>query len=157
MKGLKKRKVLRNTKERQKTNELYAKGERSQDLKCRKCWKWVYGVDIQALSVTCGECVQHEIPYEPPAPKSTKPRGWHLLSEFVDKDKKVYHKGVEMPDLFGTKRPTKMKKVKKDDDAPKQKRRTKKQIETELLEAELKKLTVNGKQKRKYTKRKRYL
>jgi len=45
------------------------------------------------------------------------------MSEFVDKDGKVFHKGKEMPKLKGTLKPTKVKPPKK-----KIKRRTKEQI-----------------------------
>jgi len=37
---------------------------------------------------------------------SDKPRGWHLKKEFVDKEGNVYFKGVEQPQLKGTKKPT---------------------------------------------------
>lgn len=36
-----------------------------------------------------------------------KPRGWHLMKEYVDKDGNVFHKGIEQPHLKGTKNPTK--------------------------------------------------
>tara|TARA_B100000925_G_scaffold185581_1_gene140234 strand:+ start:284 stop:724 length:441 start_codon:yes stop_codon:yes gene_type:complete len=52
-----------------------------------------------------------------------RPAGWHFMSEFVDKDGNVFHKGVEQPKLKGTLPPTKVKKPKK-----KTKRRTKDEI-----------------------------
>jgi flagellar biosynthesis GTPase FlhF len=36
-----------------------------------------------------------------------KPRGWHLMAEYVDSDGNVFHKGKEQPKLKGTKKPTK--------------------------------------------------
>ena len=55
--------------------------------------------------------------------KSTgRPVGWHWMSEFVDKDGNVFHKGKEQPKLFGTLKSTKVV-VKK-----KVKRRTQEQI-----------------------------
>ena len=54
--------------------------------------------------------------------KTGRPAGWHWMTEFVDKDGTVYHKGKEVPELKGTLSPTKVK-VKK-----KPKRRTKTQI-----------------------------
>jgi hypothetical protein len=37
-----------------------------------------------------------------PENRSTKPRGWRWMTEFVLADGTVYHKGVEQPDLKGT-------------------------------------------------------
>tara|TARA_B100001175_G_C19045008_1_gene419229 strand:- start:96 stop:575 length:480 start_codon:yes stop_codon:yes gene_type:complete len=34
--------------------------------------------------------------------RETKPRGWRWMTEFVTADGTVYHKGVEQPDLKGT-------------------------------------------------------
>ena len=46
--------------------------------------------------------------------KSTgRPAGWHWMSEFVDKDGNVFHKGKEQPKLKGTLKPTKVKPPKK--------------------------------------------
>tara|TARA_A100001011_G_scaffold169952_1_gene178873 strand:- start:2708 stop:3148 length:441 start_codon:yes stop_codon:yes gene_type:complete len=53
-----------------------------------------------------------------------RPAGWHFMNEFVDKDGKVFHKGVEQPKLKGTLKPTKVKPVVR----KKTKRRTKEQI-----------------------------
>lgn len=36
------------------------------------------------------------------APKSDKPKGWKFMKEFVSADGTVYHKGVEQPELKGT-------------------------------------------------------
>jgi hypothetical protein len=52
-----------------------------------------------------------------------RPPGWHFMSEFVDKDGNVFHKGVEAKQLKGTLPPTKVKPPKK-----KVKRRSKEQI-----------------------------
>tara|TARA_Y100001938_G_C7887762_1_gene328278 strand:- start:164 stop:457 length:294 start_codon:yes stop_codon:yes gene_type:complete len=56
------------------------------------------------------------IPCEADKPKrisSGRPSGWHFMKEFVDKDGKVFHKGVEQPKLFGTLPATKIKPKKK--------------------------------------------
>ena len=45
--------------------------------------------------------------------KTGRPAGWHWMSEFVDKDGTVFHKGKEQPDLKGTLKSTKMKPLKK--------------------------------------------
>ena len=53
-----------------------------------------------------------------------RPPGWHFMSEFVDKDGNVFHKGKEIKKLKGTLPPTKVvSKPKK-----KIKRRSKEQI-----------------------------
>ncbi|SVE40685.1 uncharacterized protein METZ01_LOCUS493539, partial [marine metagenome] len=62
---------------------------------------------------------------EPKSYKPTgRPAGWHWMSEFVDKDGNVFHKGKEQPKLKGTLKPTKVKPPKK----RKIKRRTKEQM-----------------------------
>ena len=55
-------------------------------------------------------------------PKTGRPSGWHWMSEFVDKDGTVFHKGVEQPKLKGTLPPTKVTPKKKT------KRRSKEEI-----------------------------
>jgi hypothetical protein len=48
------------------------------------------------------------------APKNIGfPRGWKFMSEFIDKDGNVYHKGVLVPELKDTKKPSKVKPTKK--------------------------------------------
>jgi hypothetical protein len=42
-----------------------------------------------------------------------RPVGWHFMAEYVDKTGKVFHKGVEQPELKGTLKPTKIKRKKK--------------------------------------------
>ena len=42
-----------------------------------------------------------------------RPAGWHWMSEFVDKDGNVFHRGKEMSKLKGTLKPTKVKPPKK--------------------------------------------
>ena len=94
-------------------------------LDCHKCGRWVE-VDTQAHKVTCAYCVQLAVgfPEDIDKPKSSgRPAGWHFMSEFVDKDGNVFHKGVEAKQLKGTLPPTKVKPPKK-----KTKRRTKEQI-----------------------------
>ena len=72
------------------------------------------------VSVICWKCVARKIP----APQSRSqqptgfPRGWKFFKEFVHEDKKVYHKGVEQPELFGTLPVTEIKEV-----APKEKKK----------------------------------
>ena len=95
-------------------------------LKCSKCTRTVENVGDLAVKVTCSYCtmMMTGLPEETKsAYKSTgRPVGWHWMSEFVDKDGKVFHKGKEQPKLFGTLKSTKVV-VKK-----KAKRRTQEQI-----------------------------
>jgi len=96
-------------------------------MACMTCGHYVV-VGESATGVKCSNCVMktmmNQYPYE--EPKSYKPTGrpvgWHWMSEFVDKDGNVFHKGKEQPKLKGTLKPTKVKPPKKT------KRRTKQQM-----------------------------
>jgi len=96
-------------------------------MSCMTCGHYVV-VGESATGVKCSNCVMktmmNQYPYE--EPKSYKPTGrpvgWHWMSEFVDKDGNVFHKGKEQPKLKGTLKPTKVKPPKKT------KRRTKEQM-----------------------------
>ena len=98
-------------------------------MSCMSCGRYET-VGESATGVRCSRCVNmrmfNKYPYEPP--KSYKPTGrppgWHWMTEFVDKDGNVFHKGKEQPKLKGTLKPTKVKPVKK----RKIKRRTKQQM-----------------------------
>jgi hypothetical protein len=71
---------------------------------------------------------------EPKSYKPTgRPAGWHWMSEFVDKDGNVFHKGKEQPKLKGTLKPTKVKPPKK---------RKKRRSKQAMLVAEYKKKTA---------------
>ena len=94
---------------------------------CHKCGREVRGVGDEAVSVTCSICVLATCGF-PEEPKSAykptgRPAGWHWMSEFVDKDGNVFHRGKEQPKLKGTLKPTKVKPPKK-----RKKRRTKQQM-----------------------------
>ncbi len=100
-----------------------------QSLPCTKCGRIVNNVGETALKVTCSYCVLMTVGL--PSESTTKtykptgrPPGWHFMSEFVDKDGNVFHKGVEAKQLKGTLPPTIVKPTKK----KKTKRRTKEQI-----------------------------
>ena len=96
-------------------------------LECKKCGRWVENVGDDTTSVTCSVCVLLAVglPEEKKSYRPTgRPPGWHFMSEFVDKDGNVFHKGKEVKKLKGTFPPTKVvSKPKK-----KIKRRTKEQI-----------------------------
>jgi hypothetical protein len=91
---------------------------------CTKCGREIKGVGDTTVAGICSYCVVRMIPL--PEPKgyvpTGRPAGWHFMNEFVDKDGKVFHKGKEQPKLKGTKKPTKVKPIKKI------KRRTKEQM-----------------------------
>ena len=86
-------------------------------LRCLKCQSVATDrVSSTAHTYICSNCVTRMIPCEADKPKrvsSGRPSGWHFMKEFVDKDGKVFHKGVEQPKLFGTLPATKVKPKKK--------------------------------------------
>lgn len=64
------------------------------------------------VSVVCWRCLARLV--TPPQEKKQQistgfPRGWQFMNQFVHTDGKVYHKGVEQPELFGTLEATPMK------------------------------------------------
>ena len=113
-------------------------------LQCNKCGRWVDNVSESTKSVTCSYCTLQAVGMPEEKTKSYKPTGrpagWHFMSEFVDKDGNVFHKGKEQPDLKGTLPPTKIKPKKK------AKRRSKEEI---LLARHEKKKKVLKKAKKK--------
>jgi hypothetical protein len=93
---------------------------------CSMCGNYEQ-VGEEATKVKCSRCVSmimmRKFPLEDKSYKSTgRPVGWHWMSEFVDKDGNVFHKGKEQPKLKGTLKPTAVKARKKI------KRRTKEQM-----------------------------
>ena len=72
-----------------------------------------------ATAVKCSRCVNMIMmnqypPENKPSYKPTgRPAGWHWMTEFVDKDGNVFHRGKEQPKLKGTLKPTKVKPTKK--------------------------------------------
>ena len=89
-------------------------------LQCKGCYDY-QKVDDASVSITCGRCTitrtlklwpMDEF-FKSTKPKTGRPPGWHFMSEFVDKDGTVFHKGKEQPELKGTLKPTKVKPVKK--------------------------------------------
>ena len=86
-------------------------------LRCLKCQQVAIDrVSSTAHSYICSSCVTRMIPIEADKPQrvsSGRPSGWHFMKEFVDKDGKVFHKGVEQPKLFGTLPATEVKPRKK--------------------------------------------
>ena len=83
-------------------------------LACSVCGNYEV-VGESATSVKCSRCVTFSVPLEQPKgyKPTGRPAGWHWMSEFVDKDGNVFHKGKEQPKLKGTLKPTKVKPRKK--------------------------------------------
>ena len=102
---------------------------------CSKCGREVSHIGEEAVSIVCSNCVCTMIPLESPTTyKPTgRPAGWHWMSEFVDKDGNVFHRGKEQPKLKGTLKPTKVKPPKK---------RKKRRSKQAMLVAEYKKKTA---------------
>jgi hypothetical protein len=76
-------------------------------------------VGEEATGVKCSRCVNMTMmnqypPENTPSYKPTgRPAGWHWMTEFVDVDGNVFHRGKEQPKLKGTLKPTKVKPRKK--------------------------------------------
>ena len=93
---------------------------------CTRCGREIKGVGEDTISAICSFCLVRLIPVE--ESKSTykptgRPPGWHWMTEFVDKDGNVFHRGKEVPKLKGTLKSTKVATPKK-----RIKRRTKDEI-----------------------------
>jgi hypothetical protein len=85
-------------------------GAKYKYMECKRCGQMAKCGD-DATAITCSDCViEMWEPLESNYVKSDKPRGWTLMSQFVDKDGNVYHRGVEQPELKGTLEPTPIKK-----------------------------------------------
>jgi|TARA_Y100000034_G_C6815511_1_gene366860 hypothetical protein len=83
-------------------------------MECKSCGQMVR-CSHTAWWVLCGTCVNETISWEDTMPKAMlkernksnqRPQGWHFMNEYVDKEGNIFHKGVEQPDLKGTKEPT---------------------------------------------------
>ena len=91
-------------------------------MQCKSCYDYK-PVDDNIVSFICSKCtmlrtlkrtpLEEMIPSLKKKKSSGKPPGWHFMSEYVDKDGNVFHKGKEQPKLKCTLKPTKVKPVKK--------------------------------------------
>ena len=91
-------------------------------MQCKSCYDYSQ-VDDKIISFTCSKCtmkrtlkttpLEEMIPSLKKKKSSGKPPGWHFMSEYVDKDGNVFHKGKEKPELKGTLESTKVKPRKK--------------------------------------------
>ena len=91
-------------------------------MQCKHCRSEYVRTSEDAVATTCSGCVTRittglmtlEDFYPSMKIKKTgRPAGWHWMTEFVDKDGNVFHKGKEQPKLKGTLKPTKVKPRKK--------------------------------------------
>ena len=108
-------------KKKQEWISFYEDGKRF--MLCKRCQSEYVETSENTVAVTCSMCVHKlcvsQMSLEEMMPslrkkKSTgRPAGWHWMSEFVDKDGNVFHKGKEQPELKGTLPPTKVKPPKK--------------------------------------------
>lgn len=98
-------------------------------------------VDNSTVSVLCWKCLALLMPMPEEKKPTGYPRGWKFMSEFVDKDGNVYHKGELQQDLFGTLSPTEIKETKKE-------RKRKTSLDDKIL-SEFKKRNSKKKSKKK--------
>jgi len=88
---------------------------------CKLCESEYCKVDEGIAAVKCPSCVMKKTLALKPIDeffakrhnKTGRPAGWHFMSEYVDKEGNVFHKGKEQPKLKGTLKPTKVKPPKK--------------------------------------------
>ena len=104
---------------RKKKIEYYSYTEGSvRYMVCSICGNYER-VGEEATGVKCSRCVNMTMmnqypPENTPSYKPTgRPAGWHWMTEFVDVDGNVFHRGKEQPKLKGTLKPTKVKPRKK--------------------------------------------
>ena len=104
---------------RKKKIEYYSYTEGSvRYMVCSICGNYER-VGEEATGVKCSRCVNMTMmnqypPENKPSYKPTgRPQGWHWMTEFVDKDGNVFHRGKEQPKLKGSIKPTVVKARKK--------------------------------------------
>lgn len=104
------------------------------NLDCsRGCGRTVK-VDAEVEAVICWYCTAMRVappvvrtPVAKVPAESRRPKGWHLMKEFVDSSGNVFHEGVEKPELKGTlpATPIKPKKTRAQKDEEKAKKEAK--------------------------------
>ena len=101
--------------------ETTRKAKQTHIIPCTNCGMEMQ-VDLSVVTVLCSNCTMVKTIKLYGLPKGCVPQkergikmppGWHFYKEFVDKNGKVYHKGIEQPKLFGTMGPTIIKPKKK--------------------------------------------
>ena len=83
------------------------------ELSCSTGCGNIVKVDTTVVSVICGTCIckaagptSNMIKRAEGEKHPNRPKGIHLMNEYVDPEGNVFHKGIEMPELKGTKTPT---------------------------------------------------
>ena len=83
-------------------------------MSCMTCGHYEV-VGESATGVRCSNCVMKTMMNQYPQEESKsykptgRPAGWHWMTEFVDVDGNVFHRGKEQPKLKGTLKPTVVK------------------------------------------------
>jgi len=133
-------------------------------LQC-KCGRSVE-VDIGAEEATCWKCVTKMAPpsahlLQSPEERQKErdeqkkyPKGWRLFKYFVLPDGKVYERGQEKPELFGTMQPTDVDTIRKERKANKKTTREKNIEEQNEIEKLAKKHERAKKEKEKAARKK---
>lgn len=116
---------------------------KSKYYKGRKCFEEVW-VDENTKSVLCWKCTSMLLPAPEVKHPSGYPRGWKFMTEFVDKEGNVYHKGELQEKLFGTLPPTEIKEPVK----AKEKKRKTNSLEDKVM-SEYKKINIKKKSRKK--------
>ena len=128
-------------------------------LECTRCGGFTKVSGIEVVSITCHECV-NEMMREFDAPLLRKkkqvlaqgyPRGWRFMKEFVHTDGTVYFKGVEQPELKGTKEVTIIAAKPKKTKAQKKQEKENALIQLAKLKSALKKTIKKGEAKKLQT------
>jgi len=99
-----------------KKEKIIAPRSAIKEIECKVC-KDLVSVDGNTEEVLCPNCtiIQNLKLFGVPQGAATTqkkasnvryPRGWVFMKEFVTSDGKVFHRGVEQEELFGTKKPT---------------------------------------------------
>lgn len=90
--------------------------EKTKIVLCSKCQSMDIEISDDAVGGICWLCCQKmvgapQVSKQIKSNTSPRPVGWHFMSEFIDLDGNVFHKGVEQPKLKGTLPPTKIKQT----------------------------------------------
>ena len=93
-------------------------------------WSTVGNTTVSVLCWKCTSAVTGPPEIKTPNKSTGRPRGWQFMAEFVDKDGRVYHKGVEQPDLKGIKQKNKIEQKK----SQKLTRKEKAELQQKILE-----------------------
>lgn len=128
-------------------------------LECTRCGGFTKVSGIDVVSITCHECVNEMMrEFDAPLLKKKKqvlaqgyPKGWRFMKEFVHADGTVFFKGIEQPDLKGTKEVTVIVVKPKKTKAQKKQEKENALVQLGKLKNTLKKTTKKGESKKLQT------